>query len=245
MATCRTCENPQVERINLLIGAGAPIRQVARMFEIPRSSLARHAAHVMPLARRLGVLPDPPIDLARLDPLEEALELARRANTERERLKSLEQIRGATALKLRSVKGQPDEETLDLLDRNVFQAEEAYRTGSGGFEATVRALQGLREAIRQRIDAVKAPQDIEAPMIVLHFTVPGEDDPPTDADRHSHWAMTLDEYFRGVPIQYHDAGRYVVKRRIPLTFHGTEPLPQEVKVYEIDGGLVWTKGEPA
>jgi len=239
MAACRTCANPQVDAVNTLIAAGTPIRAVARMFGVPRSSLARHASHIQPLPRRLGVVPAPPIDLAPVDPLEEALQLAERARTERERLKALEQIRAATTLKIRGQRGDPGAEATELLDRNVHQAEEAYRLGSGGFEATVRALQGLREALRQRLDAVK-PKDVDV-RIVVTFTGPdGAELPPTEADRYSAWTMTLEEYFRGTPARFHDADTFIVRRVIPLSFHGKGALPEEVNVFEIDGGPVWT-----
>ncbi len=52
--------------------------------------------------------------------------------------------------------GDPDEEQLRLLEDNVTQAETAYRAGSGSFETAVRALQGVREAIRLKLDAVNA-----------------------------------------------------------------------------------------
>lgn len=245
MARCRTCENPQAAAINTLIAAGTPIRAVARMYGVPRTSLARHASHIRPLERRLGVLPDPPLNLARIDPLEEALELASRAHTERERLKALEQIRAATGLKLRSLRGNPDEEAIELLDRNIFEAEEAYRQGSGGFESTVRALQGLRSAIRQRLDAVK-PATIEVPIVVTFagYNADGTlaEDPPGDDERFPSVGLTLEEYFRGVPARFHHPDRFAVRRRIQLRWAGTKSGPNDVRlsVYETaTGALAW------
>jgi hypothetical protein len=111
MATCRSCANVEVERINTRLASGIPIRQVSRMFGIPRSSVARHKQHVRPLERPLGLVPQPPIDLTRVDPIAEALDLLERARTPRERLKALEQVRAGTALVLRATV-DPDEEQL-------------------------------------------------------------------------------------------------------------------------------------
>src|SRR4051794_25325747 len=107
VADCRTCANPQVETINALIASGTPIRALARMTGIPRSSLGRHAEHVPPGDRPIGLIPQPLPDPDRVDPLAAALELVARARTERELLK-LEQVRAATALVLRQM-GEPDE----------------------------------------------------------------------------------------------------------------------------------------
>ena len=90
--------------------------------------------------------------------------LLKAAKTSRERLKALEQIRAATALRLREA--DPDEEGLEQLDRNVAQAAAAYRDGTDSFEQAVRALPGVREAIRQRLDAVRADEVVEVPITV-------------------------------------------------------------------------------
>jgi hypothetical protein len=107
------------------------VRSVARMFGIPRSSLARHREHVRPLERRLGLLPPGPPGLDRVDVLAEALSLLQRSRTSRERLKALEQIRAATALQLRAMRDDPDEELLERLERNLDEASAAFRDEEG------------------------------------------------------------------------------------------------------------------
>jgi hypothetical protein len=109
-----------------------------------------------------------------VDPLAAAYELAATARTERERYKALEAIRGATRLLLA---GDLDEEQRALLDRNIAEAAEAFLTSST-FDNRTRALQGLREAIRHRLDAVPAPGPIEVPLTVSladGSPVPGTD----------------------------------------------------------------------
>jgi len=235
MAACRTCENPQVDRINALLAAGGSVRGVARMFTIPRSSLARHAQHVEPNDRRLGIVPQAPPEDPRVDPLEEAQALLKAAVTERERLKALEQVRAAVALRLREM-DEPDEEVLELLDESLSLAELAYRSGSrtGSFERSIRGLQGVREAIRQRIDVVRGSEMIDVRFSVTH--------PDGTLDYESGTYPTpVVRYFAGVPSRFHDHGRYRVDRTIHLAFPPNEAT-QTLRVYEIaSGGLVWTK----
>jgi hypothetical protein len=112
VATCRTCENPQVERA--LIASGTPIRQLARMTGLARSSLARDSQHVPPADRKLGLVPAPPPEDPRVDPLAEGLALLEGARTERERLKALEQVRAASAERSPPARGE-DESVLMVL----------------------------------------------------------------------------------------------------------------------------------
>jgi hypothetical protein len=244
VAGCRTCQNPQVERVNALIASGTPIRQLARMTAIPRTSLARHAQHVPPADRPLGLVPAPPEDLGRVDPLAAAFELAERAHTERERLKSLEAIRAATALVLRQASGETDEEGLALLEQNISEAELAWRDGSSSFDHAVRALQGLREAIRQRLDAVRAPEGVP-----MHYRVvftdeagkPSESGGPLRGEPAT-FLMPLADYFRGTPKRFHDVDRFTVERTTYLSWIGSTGS-EELKVRENEtGALVWAKG---
>ena len=52
MATCKTCQLAARSQIDALLAAGASVRSVARMFEIPRTSLTRHAQHAQQLRLR-------------------------------------------------------------------------------------------------------------------------------------------------------------------------------------------------
>jgi hypothetical protein len=211
--------------VDALLAAGSSIRAVARMFAIPRSSLARHAQHVRPLTRKLGLIPPPSADDPHVDPLAEAFALIERARTERERLKALEQVRAATALRLREM-GTPDAMT-------------AYRDGGDSFEHAIRGLQGLREAIRQQMDATQADATIEM-SFALAFHEPGRE--PTIAPRPGKpFKMSLALYFADVPKRYHDVERYRVARMIQLAYPPAQGH-QELKVYAVgSNALVWAK----
>ena len=235
MKRCTICENPQVDRVNVLIRTGTSIRQVARLTGLSRATLARHAAHIEPSGTKLALIrahdgsSEPGGSPA--DPLEEALALAERARTPRERLRALEQIRRATSLRLRGV-SDPDPEQRELLDRNIAEAQAAYRNG-GDFETCARALSGWREALHQRLDAVRTVGTIEVPLVVtLHD---GTQLPGGGIVRQS-----LDECFAGVPKRFRDAGRFVVHRSIELRF-GTSTAIEQIKVYDSTGGLAWSK----
>jgi hypothetical protein len=208
------------------------------MFEIPRSSLARHARHVPPHDRKLGLIPPPPPEDPRVDPLDEAFALIGRAKTERERLKALEQVRAATALRLREM-GTPDEEVLQLLDDNVRAAMSAYRDGGESFEHAIRGLQGLREAIRQRMDAIQADETIETRYVVQFYTPAGS---VGQASPGKPFKMSAALYFADTPARYHDFARFRVERTIHLEWNG--PGRQDLKVYEVGSdALVWAKDD--
>jgi hypothetical protein len=234
---CTVCTNPQVNEVDVLLGSGTAVRQVARMFGIPRTNLARHARHVAPTSAPFGVIhggdgpPGPP------DPLAEAFLLAERARTPRERLRALEQVRAATRLRMRGVE-DPDREHRDLLDDNIRQAEAAYRDAPD-FETAARALSGWREALLQRLDAVRAPGMIEVPVTVtLAGGKPLPDAKPATA------AMSPEVYWKGVPQRLRDPERFDVHRVIRLAFsHVRDPGPgEDVKVYDrATGALVWAK----
>ena len=146
---CTICTNPQVSEVDVLLSSGTPIRQVARVYGLARSTVARHARHVAPTSGSLGLIRGGDGPSGTPDPLAEAFLLAERARTPRERLRALE-VRSATRLKLRGVT-EPDREARGLLDDNIAQAEAAYRN-AGDFETSARALSGWREALLQRIE---------------------------------------------------------------------------------------------
>jgi hypothetical protein len=204
------------------------------MFSIPRTTLARHREHVQPLLQRFGVIrgnrgPDGPPD-----PLAEALQLAARAKTPRERLRALEQVRGATRLLLR---GNPelDEHNRALLDQNVRSAEEAY-VAAGDFETAARALSGLREALLQRLVAQPAAQAIEVPIVLT-----SSDGSPVRTDwlgsADATMSETPEQHWRGVPVRFR-TDLHVVQRVIHLELSG--PGRTEVKIVDrASGVLVW------
>lgn len=237
MRTCSVCSHPQLAEIDILLSAGGSVRAVARLHQLSRTTLSRHREHTHELAHRFGVIrgdggPDGPVD-----PLAAGFELAARAKTERERLKSLEAIRGATALLLRSSQGEPDAEAVRQLDRNVQEAAEAFRSGSASFEQSIRALQGLREAIRQKLDARRVPGDVETRVLV---TYPGAD-PEAEG---TPVRMRAADYWAGIPQKFRDE-RFHVQRVVRLRFGAVrrrdgDPPDVEVKVRETaTGALVW------
>ena len=224
MASCRTCSSPQVERVDALLAAGSSIRAVARMFAIPRSSLARHAQHVPPLDRKLGLIPPPPDD-PRVDPLQEALEA----------------VRSSTVLRLKELGNHPDEEALQLLDRNVTSAEEAFRDRGESFEGAIRALQGVREAIRQKISAINADETIETS---YSLSFEGPDGRVVPGPPGKPFKMPVTQFFADVPKRFQDVARFRVARTIYLGFP-PDPGHQDLKVYEVgSNALVWAKDAP-
>lgn len=234
MTRCSICANPQVSEVDVLLSTGTSIRKVSQLYGLSRSTLVRHKAHLQPTGSKFGVIrgeggPDGPGDS---DPLSEALLLAERARTPRERLRALEQVRAATKLKLRGVQDL-DLEDRELLDRNIAQAEAAYRNASD-FETAARALSGWREALHRRLDAMRIPETIEVP---VHVTYPGAEpqgDPATVK-------MRVDTYFSGVPMRFRDPDRFTVDRTLRLRF-GTGPADEVIKMYDASGALVWASG---
>jgi hypothetical protein len=225
LASCRTCQNPQVERINALLAARTPIRRVSQ--NVPRSSLARHAQHVPPNDRRLGLVPPGPPEPDRIDPLTAGVELLERAMTERERLKALEQVRAATYLALREMGNDPDEALLERMETNVRQAEEAFR-GTEGFEQAVRSLQGIREALAHKLAAARVAEHIDVALSVTGLGLP--------AAEPQMIRLTAREHFRDVPRRFRDA-RYGVSRIVTLALDG-----KMTEVIEVREGttLAWT-----
>jgi hypothetical protein len=125
MTRCSICSFPQVKEVDVLLASGTSMREVARLYGFSRTTVARHRQHVPPPRTRFGVIANEAGPDGSADPLTEALLLAERARTPRERLRALEQVRGATKLALRGV--GVDDEGLDLLDRNIRDAKGAYR----------------------------------------------------------------------------------------------------------------------
>lgn len=229
---CTICQNPQVSEVNVLLSSGTSIRKVSQLYGLSRSTVARHEAHLQPVGSKFGVIRGEGVPDGPGDPLAEALLLAERARTPRERLRALEQVRSATKLRLRGV-SDPDPEDRELLDRNIAQAEAAFRDASD-FETTARALSGWREALNRRLDAMRVPEAIEMPLVV---TYPGSEPQANPAMVN----MRLDSYFKGVPMRFRDLDRYTVRRTIKLAFGKSTPV-EEVKVREVASGLVvWAK----
>jgi hypothetical protein len=231
---CTICVFPQVAEIDALLTSGSAVRQVARIYGLPRTTLGRHSQHMAPTGKKFAVIRGQDGPTGPPDPLVEALALAGRARTPRERLRALEQVRAATKLKLRGI-GDPDTESLELLDHNIAQAEAAY-TDAPDFETAARALSGWREAILQRLDAVTAPDAIEIALVVAF----------SDGRRFGEtvFRMQPEHYWSGVPVRFRDSSKYAVERRIELAFLGGEP-GEEVKVREIaTGAIAWVHRTP-
>jgi hypothetical protein len=234
MRTCSICAHPQLAEIDVLLSAGSSIRSVSRFHQVARSTLARHKQHTHAIPRRLGVIRGEAGESGPVDPLASAYELASRARTERERLKSLDAIRAATALLLRSSQGEPDAESLRLLSRNVDEAAAAFRSGSSSFEQSIRALQGLREAIRQKLDSRRAPDAIQTRLQVL--IADGE-----PLGEGAPVAMAPSDYWAQVPSKFHDVDRFTVERHIRLRFAVVargEPADVDVRVRDAATGAL-------
>jgi hypothetical protein len=166
------------------------------------------------------------------DPLEEALLLAERARTPRERLRAYEQVRAATKMRLRG--SDPDAADRELLNANLTDAMEAYKTAPD-FETAARALSGWREAIVQRLEATREAE-IETEY-VLCYSDGSPIEGPMVGDGVMRVRGSAADYWRGVPRKYRDASRFRVWRAINLSFdeHGGS---EELRVYEGDA-LVW------
>jgi hypothetical protein len=230
MATCTVCSNAAVLEIDKLLASGSSVRQVARMFGIPRTTLARHTGHIAAASTKFAVIEGQGGPQRAIDPLDEAFALAERARTPRERLRALEQVRAATKLRLRGI-GDPDSESRDLLDDNIRSAMAAYRD-AGDFETSARALSGWREAITQRLGA-RQPEAISTGLLVtLSGGEPlGEPAPMT---------MSAERYWAGVPTRYRDLERFQVERTIKLHLRRRAP-PEEIKVRDMAGAVVWAR----
>jgi hypothetical protein len=94
-------------------------------------------------------------------------------------------------------------------------------------------LQGVREAIRQRLDALKVPEGVQT-----HFVTSFNDEEPSAPGKP--FTMSLERYFAGIPKRFRDTTRYSVQRTIHLSWSEDVPGHESVKVYEGDA-LVWAK----
>jgi hypothetical protein len=236
------CANPQVKMVDALLGTGGSLREVSRITGIPKSTLSRHKAHARLTPSKLALIRTADVPTGPggpLDPLAEALALSKRASTDRELLKAAEAVRSATALQVRALRGGDlDAAMLEKLDANIVEAAELYRR-VGGFENELRGLAGHREAIRLRLEAVRAPRVLDVPVVVTMV-----DGTPMPGEQAS-CRLTHEQYFAGVPSRYRDADRFVVRRKVELLWssYGRETV-QVLKVYEVEtGALVWSQKE--
>jgi hypothetical protein len=236
---CSVCEFPQVAAVDVLLGSGSSVRSVARLHGLARTTVGRHAAHTTPASRRFAVIEGTGGPNGPADPLAEAFALAERAKTPRERIRALEQVRGATKLRLRGV-FDLDADDHELLDSNIRAAEAAFRDAPD-FETAARALSGWREAILQRLDAVKAPEGIPMQFRLVFTDEEGNVSEPAAPRREpATFLMPLADYFRRTPRRFHDPDRFRVERTIHLEWNGTGH--QDLKVYEVgSNALVWAK----
>jgi hypothetical protein len=109
----------------------------------------------------------------------------------------------------------------------------------GGFENELRALAGVREAVRQRLEAVKAAAEVEVPLEVVMADgsplprFPGTPKEPTIR-------LSPGQYWAGVPTRYRDPERFTVAREVYITLPGTRKHPDLIAVHDLGGRLVWT-----
>jgi hypothetical protein len=206
------------------------------MHQLSRTTLGRHAAHVRELPRRFALIRSQDDPFGQADPLSEAIGLAARARTPREKLRGLEQVRAATKLKLRGIELDP--EARALLDHNIGEAEAAYKA-AGDFETAARALSGWRESLLHRLEAVETADAIQTRLVV---TWPGSE--PGDGVP---LAMRPGDYWQGVPARLRDPDRFRVERVIRLRFAVVsrgDPADVEVRVRDTDGVLVFASDSP-
>jgi hypothetical protein len=236
------CASPQVKTVDTLLGTGSSFREVSRISGIPRTTLGRHRQHAQVTGSKLALIrtedvPDGPG--GPLDPLAAALELSRRAKTDRETLKAAEAVRYATALQVRALRGGDlDQEMLEQLDENIAEASKLYRR-VGGFENELRGLAGHREAIRLRLEAVKTGGTVEVPVMVTL----SDGTSPSPGSKPGTWTLATEQYFAGVPTRFRDRDRFSVSRVIQVQL-GAVSSKQELKVYEVStGSLVWAGKE--
>jgi hypothetical protein len=230
---CTVCEHGERPQIDALMASGSSVRSVAQMFAVPRTTLGRHRQHAHDLPRRFALIDGQGGPSGQADPLPEAIALAAKARTPREKLRGLEKVRAATKLRMRGVDLDPEDRA--LLDRNIAEAEAAYKAASD-FETQARALGGWREALLHRLDAVKAPDAIETRLQVTF----ADGEPVGEG---TPIRMRPDDYWRQVPSRFHDPDRFTVERRIRLRFGVVQRKPGdppdvEVKVRDQDGVLV-------
>ena len=232
MTRCTVCEHGERPSIDALTGlrehraVGGP--DVRRAADHPGPPQAH--AHDLPSSVR----PDPRRDwpTGQADPLAEAISLAARARTPREKLRGLEQVRAATKLRMRGVELDPEDRR--LLDDNIAEAEAAYKA-AGDFETQARALSGWRESLLHRLEAVQAADAIETRLIV---SWPGSD-PEAEGTA---LAMRPGDYWAQVPARLRDPDRFRVESTIRLRFAVVargEPADVAIKVRDRDGVLVW------
>jgi hypothetical protein len=236
---CTVCSFAEVNEVDVLLATGTSIRKVSQMYGLARSTVARHRAHIPAASAPFAVIrgqSDPP---RTPDPLAEAFLLAERAKTPRERIRALEQVRGATKLRLRGV-FDLDAADHELLDSNIRSAEAAFRDAPD-FETAARALSGWRESILQRLNAVTAPEGIPMRYRVVFTDEEGNpSESPAPRREPARFTMPLADYFRDIPRRFHDPERFRAERTIHLAWNG--PGRQDLKVCEVgSNALVWSK----
>jgi hypothetical protein len=164
MMRCGACDHPEREALDRALTDGTPSRAVARQFGLGRGVVSRHRSH-----SGAGLEPVP----SGRDHFNEAIKQLSRATTDRQKLRCLEAIRAALALELRdhrraraAIKA-PNEDQLRTLEANVSAAWEAYEA-STGLDTSLRALQGIREALGQ-LRAVMAKLEQPAEWITVEI----------------------------------------------------------------------------
>jgi hypothetical protein len=208
------------------------------LYGLSRTTVGRHRKHVYPTSRKFAVIESPDGPSGQADPLAEAFALAERARTAREQLRALEQVRAATKLFLRG-NTDLDSEDRHLLSTNIASAEKAYRDAED-FETRARALSGWREALHQRIDATGVAEPIEVP-IALVFADGTSAQPAWlgNVDTEPVMWLSAETYWRGVPQRFRDRSRFAISRTITLTLEGRDPAPDEIRIHNSNGLLLW------
>jgi hypothetical protein len=108
-----------------------------------------------------------------------------------------------------------------------------------GFESALAGLEGVREAIRHRVSAIR-----QAPSLPYRFVIVSSvlelDGTARETSRSEPvtWELPAAVYWHIVPQRFRDVDRFRVERSTSLEFDG--PGSEEIRVYE-GVALVWTK----
>jgi hypothetical protein len=103
----------------------------------------------------------------------------------------------------------------------------------------LRALAGVREAVRQRLEAVRTPGEVEVSFDVV--MTDGTPLPvPPGATKPCVIRLRWADYWRGVPSRYRDPDRYTVAREMYIRLPGLPRRPELIAVHSRKGRLVWT-----
>jgi hypothetical protein len=159
VSRCSVCSSPQVAELDAALAAGESIRATARKFGVPRSTLGRHAAHLIADdADPRPALLDADAGRRALAVLDESLELVERAESTGRAPEILIALRGARAAARALVRAFPGPAT----DRDRAVVEGLYERSVGLYgrvqgiprleQAAMATMRGLLADVRKIAD---------------------------------------------------------------------------------------------